>query len=100
MSESTSVSALVQGIMEIAAPITQMLDHMTRAPGEPDIDDVLRTLKRLLEDVLSPLESHEHIGPAVDVLETALPLILENIYLVPLQGPRRATHRRRGARGC
>jgi hypothetical protein len=42
------ITDLVQAILEVTAPITQMLDHMMRAPGEPDIDDVVKIMKRLL----------------------------------------------------
>ena len=90
------ITDLVQAILEVTAPITQMLDHMMRAPGEPEIDDVVKTMKRLLEDVLAPLETHDHLREATAVLDAAMPLILENIFFVP--HPNRAERRSRRAR--
>lgn len=94
MSETTD---LVQAIMEVTAPITQMLDHMMRAPGKPDIDDVVQTMKRLLEDVLEPLEAEHDLQPVTAALYAADALIGENIFFVPHPNrrERRAAGRRR-----
>jgi hypothetical protein len=90
------ITDLVQAILEVTAPITQMLDHMMRAPGEPDINDVVKRMKHLLEDVLAPLETHDDVRGATAVLEAAMPLILENIFYVP--HPNRAERRSRRTR--
>jgi hypothetical protein len=67
------ITDLVQAILEVTAPITQMLDHMMRAPGEPQIDDVVKTMKHLLEDVLAPLETRDDVREATAVLDAAMP---------------------------
>jgi hypothetical protein len=90
------ITDLVRAILEVTAPITQMLDHMMCAPGEPSIDEVVTTMKRLLEDVLAPLESHDDVRAATAVLDAAMPLILEGIFFVP--HPNRAERRSRRAR--
>ena len=92
MSDSTPIPDLVQAILEVTAPVTQMLDRMMRAPGEPDIEDVVMTMKRLLEDVLAPLASRDDVHTATDALNDAMPLILEGIYLHPHPNRRERSH--------
>jgi hypothetical protein len=90
---------LVHVILEITAPITQMLDHMMRAPGQPDITEVVETMRGLLEDVLEPLAEHEDTAAATALLTQAEALIAENIFFVPhpSREPNRE-ERRRAAR--
>ena len=83
MSDSTPIPDLVQAILEVTAPITQMLDHMLRAPEQPDIKDVVKTIKRVLEDILEPLGPRDDLHAATDILNDAIPLILEGVYVDP-----------------
>jgi hypothetical protein len=93
------VRDFVQAILEVTAPITQMLDHMMRAPGEPDIHDVVMVMKRLLEDVLAPLEGDADLAEATRLVDAAATLVIENIYALPhpnRQQRRSGGRRRRG----
>ena len=80
---SSNVTEFVDAVLECTAPITQALDHMLRAPGDPGIDAVLATLRTLLCDVLSPLATHDDLRAATAVLEATTPLIIENLFMVP-----------------
>lgn len=98
MSDSPQVRDLVQAILEVTAPVTQMLDHMARSPGQPDTDEIVAKMKQLLEDVLAPLAGHTDVAAATALLVQAEELIFENIHLVPHQA--RAAPRRRGRSRC
>ena len=101
MSESPPagpVPDFVQAILEVTAPITQMLDHMMRSPDDPDIHDVVVVMKRLLEDVLTPLEDDADLAGATRLVDAAATLVIENIYSVPhpnRQQRRSASRKRR-----
>jgi hypothetical protein len=98
MSESPSavpVRDFVQAILEVTAPVTQMLDHMMRSPDEPDIHDVVMVMKRVLEDVLAPLEDDADLVAATRLVEAAATLVIENVLSVPHPEPRAARRRRR-----
>ncbi len=92
-----SVTDFVQAILEITAPITQMLDHMMRAPGQPDIRDVVETMKRVLEDVLAPLGEDADLRAATRLVDAAATIVLDEVYAVPHPNrrERRRTARRR-----
>ena len=75
MSDSPPITAFAQAILEVTAPITQMLDHMMRAPGEPDIHDVVRTMKSVLENVLAPLEEDADLRAATRLVDTAATMV-------------------------
>jgi hypothetical protein len=91
------VRDFVQAILEVTAPITQMLDQMMRAPDEPDIHDVVMVMKRLLEDVLTPLEGDADLTEATRLVDAAATLVIENLYALPQpeRPQRRGTSRRR-----
>ena len=92
------VPDFVQAILEVTAPITQMLDHGMRSPDEPDIHEVVMVIKRLLEDVLAPLEDDADLAGATRLVDAAATLVIENVYSVPhpnRQQRRRASRRRR-----
>jgi hypothetical protein len=99
--EPAPVSELVDAMLEFTAPITQALDHMMRSPGDPDIDQVVAVLKTLLTDVLSPMGvmlAADDLRTATAVIEASVPMICENLMLVPHQRGRRdprAAHRPR-----
>ncbi len=107
------MAELVDAMLEFTAPITQALDHMMRSPGDPDIDQVVDVLKTLLRDVLKPmgaLLSPNDLRTATAVIEASVPMICENLLLVPHPGspsrdpraahrPRRRSRARRGRGG-
>jgi hypothetical protein len=99
--ESTPITELVDAMFEFTAPITQALDHMMRSPGEPEIDEVVAVLKRLLRDVLSPmgtmLSAHD-LRTATAVIEASVPLICEGLFFVPHTPPNRASRRQARSR--
>jgi hypothetical protein len=92
MSDSSPITAFVQAILEVTAPIMEIRDRMLRAPDEPDVLEVVFTMKRLLEDVLAPLESAHDLRSATASLDAASKAILANFYFVP---PRRTPRPRR-----
>jgi hypothetical protein len=102
MSDSPQVRDLVQAILEITAPITQMLDHMARSPTQPETDEIVATMKRLLEDVLAPLAGHADVDATTALLVQAEDLIFENIHFVPhhAMAKTRTAPRRRGRNRC
>jgi hypothetical protein len=92
------VSELVDAMLEFTAPITQALDHMMRSPGEPAIAQVVDVLKALLRDVLAPMDvmlAPDDLRTATAVIEASVPMICENLLLVPHQRDPRAVHRPR-----
>jgi hypothetical protein len=93
----SAVPAFTQAILEVTAPITQMLDHMMRAPGEPDIREVVMTAKRALEEVLAPLESDADLAAATRLVDAAATLVIEGVFTVPHAAP--VARRRRRRRG-
>jgi hypothetical protein len=101
MSDTTDVGRLVDAILQCTAPITQILDHMARAPGAPDVDHTARTLRNLLAETLAPpLGGHDPgaLATTVAVLDRVTDVIAEEIYLVPHaehRRPNRAQRRRR-----
>jgi hypothetical protein len=97
MSDSPQVRDLVQAILGVTAPITQILDHMARSPTEPTVEELLARMKQLLEDVLAPLAGHVDVDASTALLARAEELIHENVHLVPheLVGARRTRPRRR-----
>jgi hypothetical protein len=99
--DASGVAQLTNALLECTAPITQILDHMARAPGAPDIDAAVGVLRSLLEDALAPLESHvprADLVIAATVVDRATEAILSEILLVPHphRGPANAGVRR----GC
>jgi hypothetical protein len=84
--EHAGVSELVDAMLEVTAPITQALDHMVRAPGQPDIDAAVEVLRGLLRDVIEPLGTilaPRDLRTTTAVLEATVPLIIDGLYLVP-----------------
>jgi hypothetical protein len=100
MTEPEDASGVAQ-LLECTAPITQILDHMARAPGAPDIDAAVGVLRSLLEDALAPLEAQvaqADLLTAAAVIDRATEAILREILLVP--HPRRGPSNAGVRRGC
>jgi hypothetical protein len=105
MTESTDGTAsarLASALMECLAPVTQILDHMARAPTAPDIESAVATLTTALEGVLAPFEARyqaSELERAAEIVDEVTDAILEEIMLVPHAPPRRpgsATRRPNG----
>jgi hypothetical protein len=104
--ETEDVGQLVDAMMEFAAPITQALDHMARAPVRPETDEIVEVLKAMLCQVLEPLGTvlaPRDLRTTTAVLEATVPLIVDSLYLVPHESPPprrdpRAAHRARPRR--
>ena len=92
MSDSSPITDFVQALLEVTAPIMEMRDHMLRAPDDPDVLEVVRTLKRLLEDVLGPLGDGHDLRAATATLDAAATTLLETVYFMP--HPNRRERRR------
>jgi hypothetical protein len=98
------VASFVDAMLECTAPITQILDHMVRAPDATDVDAAVPILRHLLADVLAPLGTvlaPRDLRTATAILEAAAPMICEDVLLVPHPPERpprrdpRAAHRAR-----
>jgi hypothetical protein len=99
--DTADVDRVVDAIMDCTAPITQMLDHMARAPGAPDVEHAVRTLRRLLAETLErPLGEHDPaaLAATVEVLGRVTDVMVEEIYLMPHGGPRRPNRAERRRR--
>ena len=100
--EPEALTELVGAVLECTAPVALIIDHMARAKapaGVPPATDVLRSL---LRDVLTPLETMlgtDDLRTTTAVLQAAVPLIVDNLLLVPhdmpAARPRPRTRRRR-----
>jgi hypothetical protein len=88
--EREALAELVGAVLECTAPVALIIDHMARAKapaGVPPATDVLRSL---LRDVLAPLETMldaDDLRTTTAVLQAAVPLIVDNLLLVPHDGP-------------
>jgi hypothetical protein len=112
--DATPVAALSRALVECLAPVTQILDHMARAPSAPDIPAAVAQLRRTLDDVLEPLAEEfddADMTRAAEIVDRATDVILSEVLLVPHAvgagaerrrpgmaaplGPNRAARRRR-----
>jgi hypothetical protein len=100
--DGTASARLATALMECVAPVTQILDHMARAPTAPDIESAVATLTTVLEGVVAPLERRypaAELERAAEIVDEVTDAILEEIMLVPHAPPRRpgsATRRPNG----
>jgi hypothetical protein len=72
--------------VECLAPVTQILDHMARAPAAPDIPAAVAQLRRTLDDVLEPLDAEfaaADVTRAAEIVDRATDVILSEVLLVP-----------------
>ena len=104
MSETTKdIERVVDAVLACTAPVTQILDHMARAPEPMAPEQAAAVLRRLLCEALAPLATSAPRGElrvAARLLDAAADLIADEIVLVP-HAPRRggAGRPRRGCRG-
>jgi hypothetical protein len=99
--DGAAAARLASALMECLAPVTQILDHMARAPTAPDVAAAVTTLRTLMADVLVPLEDHIPPGDlarAAEIVELATDAILADILLVPHARPPNGRTRLRRAR--
>jgi hypothetical protein len=84
--DATPVATLSRALVECLAPVTQILDHMARAPGAPDIPAAVAQLRRTLDDVLAPLGDEfaaADVTRAAEIVDRATDVILSEVLLVP-----------------
>jgi hypothetical protein len=102
MSDTTKdIERVVDAVLACTAPVTQILDHMARAPEPVAPERAASVLRRLLCDALHPLATaapREELRVAARLLDAAADLIVDEILLVP-HAPRRAPASR-PRRGC
>jgi hypothetical protein len=99
--EGAAATRLASAVLECTAPITQILDHMARAPGAPDIESAVAKLREVLEGVLSPLEEEvpaAELMRAAEIVDLVTDAIVAEILLVPHPGHPNGARRRRGRR--
>ena len=100
--EPEALTELVGAVLECTAPVALIIDHMARAEAPPDVPPAPAVLRSLLCDVLAPLETMlgaDDLRTTTAVLQAAVPLIVDNLLLVPHDVPpaqtRPRTRRRR-----
>src|SRR6476659_4326115 len=84
--DATPVATLSRALVECLAPVTQILDHMARAPAAPDIPAAVAQLRRTLDDVLAPLGDEfaaADVTRAAEIVDRATDVILSEVLLVP-----------------
>lgn len=88
---------LAGALLACLAPLTQILDHMARAPQSESVEHSAVVLKGLLADTLAPMSERlgaEAVRVTSEVLDETAGVIAEEIYLVPHPGERRPRGRR------
>ncbi len=104
MSDTTKdIERVVDAVLACTGPVTQILDHMARAPEPLEPQRAATVLRGLLCDALHPLATtapREELRVAARLLDAAADLIVDEILLVP-HAPRRlpAVRPRRGCQG-
>jgi hypothetical protein len=99
--EGAAATRLAWAVLECTAPITQILDHMARAPGAPDIESAVATLREVMEGVLAPLEEEVAAADllrAAEIVDLVTDAIVAEILLVPHPGRTNGTRRRQRGR--
>ena len=92
---------VVDAVLACTGPVTQILDHMARAPEPPAPGQAAVLLRGVLCDALGPLGTaapRDELRVAARLLDAAAGLIVDEIVLVP-HAPRRIPAGR-GRRGC
>jgi hypothetical protein len=98
---SQDVERVVDALLACTAPITQILDHMARAPEPPPPDSAAEVLRELLSGTLQPLAAtatSEELRATVRLVGAAADMIVSEILLVPHTAGRRRADMRRGRR--
>jgi hypothetical protein len=98
------IPELVDALLEGYAPISVVLTHMLASPGNPTVEEVKGILGALLSDILEPLAASfdaSELKSAAEIVTATIPLIHEELHLVPHDAarPNRAMRRERGPRG-
>jgi hypothetical protein len=89
---------MVDALLECLAPFTQVLDHMARSPGAPDVQSIVGVLRRLLLDVLAPRVERfaaRDLATAAEIVDAATEAIVGDLYMVPHSRKRADSRRRR-----
>ena len=88
---STPAEALADALLRTEGQLVQIIDHMVRAapqvkPGSPSLPEALMSV---LSDVLEPLVDArgEDVVKAIELIDAALDVIADEIFLVPLDAP-------------
>jgi phosphohistidine phosphatase SixA len=84
--ESASLPNVIDALLAFTAPVTQILDHMARAPQAAGVNASVDALRELLGEVLAALEDQfprRDLETTIAVLERATDLVLGEILLVP-----------------
>jgi hypothetical protein len=100
--DGAAATRLASAVLECTAPITQILDHMARAPTTPDVQAAVATLRTVLEGVLAPLEqtvSAADLLRAAEIVDLVTDAIVADILLVPHPGRTNGGAPRRRLRG-
>jgi hypothetical protein len=96
------VEELVDALLEGYAPISVILDHMFQAPGHATVGEVRELLGDLLRDTFEPLAMRygpDELRTTAAIVQATVPLIHENLMVVPHAPPRPTrTRQRRGGR--
>ena len=102
MSDTTKdIERVVDAVLACTGPVTQILDHMARAPEPMAPARAAEVLRGLLCDALQPLATEApraELRVAARLLDAAAGLIADEILLVP-HAPLRAPAGR-PRRGC
>src|SRR3954447_4219874 len=88
--EPAGLTQFVEALLECSIPITLILDQMSRSPTRPDPCEARAVLTALLSDVLEPLATvlaPRDLRTTPAVLEAAVPMIGENLFIVPHEPP-------------
>src|SRR5262249_48711233 len=102
--QPAGLTELADAILECAAPITLILDHMARSPTRPEPAEARAVLRDLVRDVREPRATASPpraLRTTTAVWEAPVPLMVEELMLVthepvpPLRRDPRSGHRRR-----
>jgi hypothetical protein len=77
---------LAGALLACLAPLTQILDHMARAPGSTSVEASAAVLQGLLMDTLGPMSERrgaEAVLVTTDLLVEATDVIVDELRLVP-----------------
>ncbi len=88
---ATPAEALADALLRVEGTLVQIVDHMARCAHRvpADAPSLPERLLQLLTDTLGPLaESRgDTVAEAVRLIDEALDVIADEIYLVPLDAP-------------
>ncbi len=85
-----AIATLTDRLLEATAPVAQIIDHMSRAPGACDAGAIVDDARAILADALAPLSrefSPRDLRVAGAVFSRATEAIVAEILLVPHDAP-------------